>query len=135
MGAIAPCATHIHQMRHADIHLSGELTHHCCCSRNLGGGLNLDPQGGQHTRNLNRRGIARHDRAHDVDHFFVGEVLMGDNPIQGLGNGEGHTGSSGSVKVTDDPGNSSAWHGHARSKSIQDEIGRHGLQAFDAAGP
>ena len=81
------------------IHLGGELAHHLCRCRDLTYGFLLHTQAGQNGCHHQRRDVAAHDHAHELQHFIVKNFTVLDGALQGFAGSDGHTNSKGSAYV------------------------------------
>ena len=117
----------------------GELAHDLGSGRDLTDGLLLDAQAGQDGRRHDRRDLALHDHAHQVQHFVMEDFPVVDDALEGVLRRDAHDGGwfvvvqmtaaacprqprgeglPGDVRPGG-PGRSSAWHGHVRFRWIR----------------
>ena len=100
MRAVAAGADDVNQMPAVcHIHFGGELAHHLCRRRDLAYGFLLDAQAGQNSRHHQRRDVAAHDHAHELQHFIVKNFTVLDGALQSFAGSDGHTNSKGSAHV------------------------------------
>ena len=72
------------------MHLGGKFTHDLGRSGDLADGLLFHTQSGQQSAHHQRRHLALHDHAHQVQHFIVKYFTVLNRSLQGFGGGDGH---------------------------------------------
>ena len=117
----------------------GELAHDLRSGRDLADGLLLDSQACKDGRRHDRRDLALHDHAHQVQHFVMEDFPVVDDALEGVLRRDAHDGGwfvvvqmtaaacpqqphgeglPGDIRPGG-PGRSSAWHGHVRFRWIR----------------